>query len=64
MESIVFSPDFEELFKTTKDYIDDFKKYEYRFICPDNRIPNKIGYKKYSHETPCNYNLNTLEWNK
>jgi SPASM domain peptide maturase of grasp-with-spasm system len=48
--------------ETSKDQIEECKNCEFRYICPDNRIPLKTESKKIVHESGCIYNPETNQW--
>lgn len=60
-KEIIFKDGFQDFWKLTKDQIEVCKDCEFRYMCPDNRIP--INSKnKYYHHTDCNYNPYTNAW--
>ncbi|WP_340077268.1 grasp-with-spasm system SPASM domain peptide maturase [Leptobacterium sp. I13] len=61
---IITTDEYKELWKITKNQIDECKQCEFRYICPDNRTPIKKSGEKnsYFHETNCNYNPRTATW--
>lgn len=61
--AIIHSSEFQELSMVTKDKIEICRGCEFRYICQDNRIPEKISNSKYRHTTLCNYNPKTASWN-
>jgi len=49
--------------ETSKDQIEICNTCEYRYICPDNRIPvKKVKSKKSVHKSKCIYNPETNQW--
>jgi len=61
IQSIVNSNDFQNLWNITKENIEECKNCEFRYLCPDNRIP-LIKNNKYFHETLCKYNPKEAKW--
>ena len=61
IKKVITSNKFQELWNITKDQIDVCRDCEFRYICPDNRIPIKKN-NFYQHETACNYNPQTTIW--
>lgn len=61
IQSIVSSNDFQNLWNITKENIEECKNCEFRYLCPDNRIP-LIENNKYFHETLCKYNPKEAKW--
>jgi SPASM domain peptide maturase of grasp-with-spasm system len=61
IQSIVNSNDFQNLWNITKEDIEECKNCEFRYLCPDNRIPVIIN-NKYFHETLCKYNPKEAKW--
>jgi SPASM domain peptide maturase of grasp-with-spasm system len=61
IQSIVNSNDFQNLWNITKEDIEECKNCEFRYLCPDNRIPLIIN-NKYFHETLCKYNPKEAKW--
>lgn len=63
---IVDSKSFKELWKLSKDKIKICNFCEFRYICPDNRIPkikdDKIKNKLYQQNSNCNYDPKTTSW--
>lgn len=51
----------QNLWNTCKDEINECKNCEFRYACPDDRIPVKIN-NQYTHLNSCNYNPITSEW--
>lgn len=62
IENIIFSKPFSELWNITKDQIEVCKNCEFRYICPDNRIPLKRKENDYYHQTDCNYDPYKNKW--
>lgn len=58
---IISTDSFQELWKANKDKIDVCSVCEFRYICPDNRIPIQKD-EKYFHESLCNYDPKTNTW--
>lgn len=60
---IVLSPSFKKLWNIAKDEITICKDCEFRYICPDNRIPifDKKT-KNYYHIEECNYSPYSNQW--
>ena len=58
---IVNKKGFQRIWNITKDQIEVCKNCEFRYMCPDNRIPIKNN-NKYIHTTECNYNPFTTQW--
>ncbi|AUS06722.1 grasp-with-spasm system SPASM domain peptide maturase [Pseudotamlana carrageenivorans] len=63
IKTIVFKEGFQHLWALTKDKIGVCKDCEFRYMCPDNRIPIKIE-DRYIHNTDCNYSPYTNTWNE
>lgn len=64
LKKIINSNSILKLWKATKDRILDCKDCEFRYVCPDNRIPIFNKEKNlFIHKTKCNYNTGTNEWN-
>lgn len=61
ISEIIASNSFQELWKINKDMIEVCNICEFRYICPDNRIPIQKN-KKYFHENTCNYDPKTNNW--
>ncbi|WP_111307934.1 hypothetical protein [Confluentibacter sediminis] len=61
INDIVLKDGFRDLWKVTKDKIEICRDCEFRYMCPDNRIPVK---KKniYYHKSLCNYDPYTNLW--
>lgn len=63
LDKIIDKPSFKGLWNITKDQIEVCRDCEFRFICPDNRVPIKRKNKDlYFHKTDCNYNPYTSKW--
>ncbi len=62
IEDIILKDGFQDLWKITKDQIEVCKDCEYRYMCPDNRVPIKLKNKRYYHKTVCNYSPYTNLW--
>lgn len=63
LKDIVFKEHFQSLWKLTKDKIEVCKDCEFRYMCPDNRIPIK-NEDRYIHDTNCNYDPYTNTWHE
>ncbi|WP_306354069.1 grasp-with-spasm system SPASM domain peptide maturase [Flavobacterium sp. '19STA2R22 D10 B1'] len=63
LELIISQSDFLEIWSVTKDQIEICRDCEFRYICPDRRIPEKKNDTLYFHKTKCAYNPYTNEWN-
>jgi len=61
-KKIILSKKFQELWCITKNEIKICKNCEFRFVCPDNRIPVKENKKEYTQQTSCCYNPKTNMW--
>ena len=59
---IISNNEFKKLWGISKNQIEVCKDCEYRYICPDNRIPIVKGKDLYYHLTDCNYNPYTNLW--
>lgn len=60
---ILSSNNFTNLWNISKDQIEVCKDCEFRYICPDNRIPiKKDAELYYYHNNDCNYNPYTNQW--
>ena len=64
LKKIINQKDFLKIWKLKKDNISVCKECEFRYICPDNRVPilNKRS-NTYAHKTKCNYDPKTTKWN-
>lgn len=66
LESIITSPIFQRLWRVTKDQIEGCKECEFRYICPDNRMPKLKNENTspflYTHESKCNYDYKNSVW--
>lgn len=62
LKDIILTDSFQELWKVVKDKIEGCKDCEFRYICPDNRIPILITPNVYSHETLCKYDPKEAKW--
>jgi SPASM domain peptide maturase of grasp-with-spasm system len=61
--SILEDEGYKKLWNVTKDQIEICKDCEFRYICPDNRIPLLETTKStYVHTSECNYNPYTNRW--
>ncbi len=61
IDAIIKLKEFNDLSGLTKDKIEVCKDCQFRYICPDNRIPVKIN-KQYQHTTACVYNPYEDKW--
>lgn len=61
IKNVIYSDSFQKLWRITKDEVEECNICEFRYICPDNRIPLKQK-DKYIHKTKCNYDAKTNEW--
>ena len=61
LNDIILKDGFQRVWKITKDEIEVCKDCEFRYMCPDNRIPLKND-RLYYHETSCSYNPYTNKW--
>lgn len=61
LNDIILKDNFQNIWKLTKDQIEVCKDCEYRYMCPDNRIPIKNKNMHY-HKDTCNYNPYTNTW--
>ncbi len=61
LETLAKSKSFNELLLINKNQIKVCKDCEFKYICPDQRIPKKIN-NSYYHETICNYDPYKNEW--
>ena len=63
INQIISSTNLTSLWKINKDRIKVCKDCEFRYVCPDNRIPvfDKIS-NLYDHIDQCNYNPYTNQW--
>lgn len=59
---IISLPKCSNLWNITKDQIEVCKNCEFRYICPDNRIPLKRKENDYYHQTDCNYDPYKNKW--
>jgi radical SAM protein with 4Fe4S-binding SPASM domain len=59
---IISNNEFKKLWGISKNQIEVCRDCEYRYICPDNRIPVEKGKDLYYHLTDCNYNPYTNLW--
>ncbi|MBC8756453.1 grasp-with-spasm system SPASM domain peptide maturase [Kordia sp. YSTF-M3] len=65
IKSIVTSKAFKKLWKIPKEKIEVCKSCEFRYVCPDNRIPvlkSNLENEVYEHNSTCNYDPQTTEW--
>ena len=62
---IIKTKSFKRLWNINKDQIEVCNSCEFRYICPDNRIPILKNDQKdiYKHNTNCNYDPKTINWN-
>ena len=62
--AIIENQDFTSFWKITKDQIKTCKDCEFRYVCPDGRIPEKsTEINQYTHETKCIYDPYKNVWN-
>jgi SPASM domain peptide maturase of grasp-with-spasm system len=66
IDKIVNKEDFKLFWKISKDQIEICKDCEFRYICPDNRIPYKSNLKalNYDLKSTCNYDPYEGKWNQ
>ncbi|MEX0595506.1 MAG: radical SAM protein, partial [Candidatus Paceibacterota bacterium] len=62
INDIITKEAFNSIWKISKSNIEICKDCEYRFMCPDNRIPQKKVDNSYQFDEDCNYNPYTNEW--
>ncbi|MET0759857.1 MAG: grasp-with-spasm system SPASM domain peptide maturase [Flavobacterium sp.] len=62
LKNIIELDEFRKLWNVSKDQIEVCKDCEFRYICPDNRIPLEKIKGKYFHDTKCNYNPYNNKW--
>lgn len=64
LKNIISTKKFQTLWNILKTDIKECCGCEFRFICPDNRVPilNKRN-NTYAHKTKCNYDPKTTKWN-
>lgn len=62
IKKIIDSKKFKSLWKINKDKIDVCKDCEFRYMCFDDRIPEKRNDKEYFHKTECEYNPYLSLW--
>ncbi|QHI35357.1 hypothetical protein IMCC3317_07030 [Kordia antarctica] len=65
IKSVISSKSFRKIWKVTKDKIKICQSCEFRYVCPDNRIPetkSKLKNELYEHTSICNYDPQTTEW--
>lgn len=62
---IIKNDNFNEFWNISKDQIEVCKDCEFRYVCPDGRIPEKIKSEKfdYTFNTSCNYDPYQGIWN-
>ncbi|WP_291151226.1 grasp-with-spasm system SPASM domain peptide maturase [Flavobacterium sp. UBA7680] len=65
INEIMLEQDFNLFWRVSKDQIDVCKDCEFRYICPDNRIPYKVDSEElsYKFKTTCNYDPYQGKWN-
>jgi len=61
LSKVISLKSIQNLWSLTKDKIEECSNCEFRYICPDNRIPFKRN-NKYIHKTKCNYDSKTNQW--
>jgi SPASM domain peptide maturase of grasp-with-spasm system len=59
---IIIKNEFKKLWSINKNRIEVCKDCEFRYVCPDNRIPILKEKNLYYHLTSCNYNPYTNKW--
>lgn len=59
---ILIKNEFKKLWSINKNRIEVCKDCEFRYVCPDNRIPILKEKDLYSHMSECNYNPYTNKW--
>lgn len=59
----ILSMDFIDLWDAKKDLIDVCKDCEFRYMCVDNRIPNKRNNNSWYYKEECDYNPFINKWN-
>jgi len=63
IRDVILSDNFQELWKINKDKVEICCECEFRYICPDNRIPNGINKdNQYVNNSICNYDPKTNQW--
>jgi SPASM domain peptide maturase of grasp-with-spasm system len=62
LHKIISTEKFQELWNVTKVHVKECRNCEFRFVCPDNRIPKKINNTEYEHTTTCQYNPHSSTW--
>ncbi|WP_417888072.1 hypothetical protein [Zunongwangia sp.] len=56
--------DLKKFWEINKDMIDECSQCEFRYVCPDDRIPIKSKENEmFYHQTKCKYNPKTNHWN-
>jgi len=61
-EKVINSDQFQLLWNIRKDDISICKECQYRYVCPDNRIPLVNDKNEYYHSSECNYNPIKDKW--
>lgn len=63
IKDVILSDNFQKLWKITKDNIETCSECEFRYVCPDNRIPSGINLNnQYINNLTCNYDPKTNQW--
>ncbi|WP_103070834.1 hypothetical protein [Aquimarina sediminis] len=53
-----------QFWEISKDDIEQCSTCEFRYVCPDNRIPTKKNKTTFEYQTECAYNPKTNEWSQ
>lgn len=65
IKNILELDEFQKLWNASKDQVEVCRDCEFRYICPDGRVPNKEsntdGY--YTNKLKCNYDPYQNKWN-
>ncbi len=63
IKDVILSDNFQELWSINKEKVEICCECEFRYVCPDNRIPSGINPKnQYIHNLNCNYDPKTNHW--
>ena len=62
LNEIITSNEFQKFWNVHKDVCDVCKDCEFKYMCVDNRIPQKKNEKEWFHTTECNYNPYIAKW--
>ncbi len=62
LAEVIQTEEFQALWCLKKDDIEICKECEYRHMCVDNRIPERIG-SQWKHNEKCNYDVYNCLWN-